>query len=61
SPTIFYMLRALQHFLADNKFNNIDSIGNNIEKYFNGKPKEMYSDGINSFTKTLGRSCETRG
>ncbi|KOC69501.1 hypothetical protein WH47_08035, partial [Habropoda laboriosa] len=33
------------------QFDNIDNIGNNIEKYFNDKPKKFYSDGIMALQK----------
>ncbi|KOC71249.1 hypothetical protein WH47_05364, partial [Habropoda laboriosa] len=42
---------ALQDFLADNEFDNIDSRGNNVDEYSNDKLKKFYRDGIMIFTE----------
>ncbi|KOC59922.1 hypothetical protein WH47_10482 [Habropoda laboriosa] len=34
------------HSLVGSKFENVDSIRSNVEKYLNEKPKKFYSDGI---------------
>ncbi|KOC61843.1 Histone-lysine N-methyltransferase SETMAR [Habropoda laboriosa] len=45
APSDYCLFRALQ------RFDNIDSIGNNTEKYFNEKPKKFYNDGIMALLK----------
>ncbi|KOC65512.1 hypothetical protein WH47_10092, partial [Habropoda laboriosa] len=49
SPNIalsnYHLPRAL-HFLVCKKFDNIDSMGNNVEKNFHEKPKKLYSNAI---------------
>ena len=42
----YHLFRALQHFLVDKKFENIDIFKNSLENYFKEKQENFYQDGI---------------
>ncbi|KOC70664.1 Histone-lysine N-methyltransferase SETMAR, partial [Habropoda laboriosa] len=57
----YHLCRALQRFSVGKKFDNIDSVRSNVEKYFNAKPKKFYSEGIMASSKRLQAVVERKG
>ena len=46
APFDYHLFRALQRFLLDKKFENIDTLKNSLENYFKEKQDNFYRDGI---------------
>ena len=46
APSDYHLFRALQRFLVDKKFENIDILKNSLENYFKEKQENFYRDGI---------------
>ena len=45
APSDYHLFRALQHFLVDKKFENIDILKNSLKNYFKEKQENFYRDG----------------
>lgn len=61
APSDFYLFRALQQFIKEKKYENIEDIKNDISSFFQSKSSDFYKVGIQELVNRWRQVVENDG